>query len=550
MPPFRHTLHAPPAEQISTPEYIRTMERIFTPDAFRDPEQLDELKEVAQHPTELVPYTLLSLHFKAPGMFGIRLMQREPGPGLFVQRALSDADREGLVWTPMLDLVARHALWSEPTHGPALLGEGAPSPQARIAPLATWIAAQESVEALDPFLTFRSPAARSLALEHARVLTPARLIALLDRPVDLSAVIRNPHLSTECCHAISEWAWGAQRKAAAAMTSAQSGHSHAAETAWRAALLALLEDLARRPSGLSAQVRTAMLGAERGWRMADFDSQRILAADRAATLDDLVQFADMMAEEAAPELLAHPLGGSDEVWAALKAKRGRFVRIAAVVLQKCPHLPAERVKDAVESASFSQFVLLAAICHPNAGPAIWEHALKDTSPTVREALAADKRARHHAPVRSALMRSVNLHILGKLIRDCDQAEYPRLFRSLAKVNPRTALRELRDRPIPPGTRIPRADLLPLFTQLSAEARTDSLRILAKLEEAERAAPELAEVQDQAVSEVEGGVVDEAEPEVERPAPAAPGLEAALPAQRSAAPSATVPAAAVARRGAR
>lgn len=103
-----------------------------------------------------------------------------------VTRALSDADAEGVTWTPVLDALAGSSAW------PSEATKGLPSPADRVEGLAPWLRMTDDRKAVQSLLTFRYPGIFAQVLEHCQVLTTEEMFRLVQTPHLVRRLRLNP----------------------------------------------------------------------------------------------------------------------------------------------------------------------------------------------------------------------------------------------------------------------------------------------------------------------------------------------------------------------
>lgn len=183
--PFRTQLITASAEDVATANatvdpaigdgFLPTAEEARRVAAWTGANAADHARHWARHPDEAIVVLAAVTH--------VRDFSAEDRAA-FVERALEDAAREGVAWTPVLDRLAAHQVWPGVSRIPAhVLPErirNLTRPQAQVERLIPWLESEATAEELDEFLKFRAEQAWKLAARHARDLRTDQVGEMLE----------------------------------------------------------------------------------------------------------------------------------------------------------------------------------------------------------------------------------------------------------------------------------------------------------------------------------------------------------------------------------
>lgn len=155
--------------------------------------------------------------------------------------------------------------------------------------------------------------------------------------------------------------------------------------------------------------------------------------------------------------------------------------VAAERLAKDQRTPHWLLDVLLKTHRWDRPVVEAVARHPNADlPLLRECVHMVSHQSVRAALAERTEARTDPEIRNELKESRAPEILTLLLAEASAQEYPALLRRLAKTSPQAAYWVLTSSPLPPGTRLPRTDLLPLLRTGSGVSSPDAIALLGRL----------------------------------------------------------------------
>lgn len=196
--PYRHHLHG-----TSDPETVKLLSRLLVPRSVGD--SPSDLAEVIDTASELVlwhlarelrntdpqaPYANTTFSFRSRDDW-IRATTR------LLTRVLREADEEGVLWTPVLDILSDTAAWTfAADHGPRL-GFPVPTFQKRAELLISWVSEVTDPEALFGLLDFRADAVHAIVAGHARAMSADIVRRLHPTPAIAQRLVQNPALDAD-----------------------------------------------------------------------------------------------------------------------------------------------------------------------------------------------------------------------------------------------------------------------------------------------------------------------------------------------------------------
>lgn len=539
--PFRHEIHVPPPavvrqavdEQRATG--ARALERVE-----------DALERIAgtklahasrartwgEHPDERVPMAMLEAHRTR------RILGRR-GAGLaapLVNAAMARAEREGVVWTPILDRAARIGVWSTYSGARASSKEWAGL-------MADWVRKQSEPAQLRELLEFGAEVVWSLVARQARVLDGGMFERILRRPGGAAVLAENPALSDEQVERMAHWVLE--------QVEGWSVRSTQPESRTLSTLTTLLGQRGWTPSGEFRKALTELARDDGDWARRSQALKCLLALGGHVSVET---FLEIGSEQPLPADIADALVrriGMDQREPLLRLARqtpdGQMFRTIAagdlrqvdevarralaseqdetVALMLAPDVRPKHADEAFrtlvlrymeESRAYHdhgarlgwgrlfrraftprQLLVLyrlvegdndkvsALIKHEHAGPELWrEIARSNSRPLVRLALAEDQRARQDPEVRSILLSSNAVDVVAALACDGRADEVAGLLTKLSEREDErlfSILRELSDEAL---VRLDPALLTPWLRSSDRDARAEAILLLGRMRSSE------------------------------------------------------------------
>lgn len=374
---------------------------------------------------------------------------------MMMVRVLTDALREGALWTPLLDLALERGIldtarsmprrsWSdleERDPRPPEIGPGE-TPQER---LEAWI--QDDVDPAHAVALAEGTRARSIRrmiAERANPLAPELLEALL-RKGEVLGVVENPVLSDEQAMRLKEAAFARLRQAA-------KGGSRSSVPVH----LRFISDDFQASSVLQTLISRGFEWLERD---RDEMFEMLVPSKPQKTGWDRREISGTVSRQVAWRVLRHEGSGAHTSdWILRLYERVRHE----------PDLVLELVRDEATDAHAARTIL------------------SDTRVRrVRRHLAHDERFHSDPVIRDTLSSSRSMPVLKGLVESAEEAEeYRTLFRRLAEVDPLGALKHLEQ--MGPGEEraawLRQEDLAPLLANGSRDVRLRSIQVLAEQRE--------------------------------------------------------------------
>lgn len=349
---------------------------------------------------------------------------------LLYDRAIREANAEGLAWTPVLDALSEKS-WppsqafmvssaSRMDVGPL---EPHEHPHERINPLRRWLRAQTDPREIEKLLEFGYVAIHEMVALESPVLDEALIDQLLQMQVRL------------------------------------------------ASFLARNEDL---PSHLVVYLRDRLMGVmdpSSGVRFNAYDpahSALVLLDDGRDTFDD--SHLDKLLEWC---LTFRSIdSGNPYLETLLRVKRGAGVgRLQAIF-------------DRVNKKSPSGYFLTRLLSNPSATPDFWLHVLTSSSLfAVREWLSGNETAVRDDRIRAVLGTSSSISVLKEVACQGTPDEFSRIYHRVVKADSREAVRLVEKADLEPLSGLSREDLVPLLTDPDSAVRQRAIFALSRLEQA-------------------------------------------------------------------
>jgi hypothetical protein len=432
----------------------------------------DELRQLVRHPDERVP---LALAEHRAGAIAARHL--DVRLALYF-RAIQDATRAGLVWTPLLDVLAATRLWpsgalAEERDRHAASGAVAPvlDLSERVVLVAAWVAAQADPDCAVPTLATRyAPLAIAVSRAVQRV-TPAVARALLVRdPASAPSVAGRRDLTPDGAETLAAWAvarWTAAVPDALALRTLH-------------ALDARPEGL--RPSAVAEVVEHAVSGGRRAGEAVEL-ALGLRSLDGPTVESLLPVVLHRSSTQSLLRLLQHPAITPARLEAAWSRAVGRRAGLVDLILATPNVAPGVLHLVLSEVAQDDLGRRTALVQHPAAGPAVWR-AIAATAgdPALLAALVARQGPRRDAGVRARLAEAplAPLASLTKALRDSqgDAGTWRPLFLAVCARDLAMAARVLVDT-VPPTGCLYADDLLPLLASTRGTVRDAALHALAQ-----------------------------------------------------------------------
>lgn len=377
-----------------------------------------------EHPDERVPCALMqNRRSKKPWGIGARAYDRgKLVRDTLYQRAMDEAERDGVVWTQMLDTLASRRLWpyvnyqgqsytfapqtNRPTR--ALI-----SPYDQAAKLIPWIEAQTDPALIHPLLNFGFDRIAELVARHTACLDDSLLDRLLKQWRLGRDIARNRFLTDAQVRKLIDWA---------------------------------LELLKSKPASVYSRrdyEHSARYGADTLVALHE-PGHRIDAATRDALMD-MVK----------PKPTKYRYGYSN-----------RYIEIstseaALSALLGLEDLEPERLLALYETLKGEQDHVMSIIKHPAATVEIWRHVATTSGFfPVREYLSKQPAALEDETIRASLAKSSSASVLAGLAFDASPDEFAKYFRLILRRDASEAFRILQ-RDGFDTSKVPLAEIIPM-----------------------------------------------------------------------------------------
>jgi len=483
--PFR--LHLTGGEALETEEAFNLL-RTAVVDRYRSRHDQEDLldaerKEFAKHPSEMVRW--LVIRGQATAMRGDFETNRR-----MVTRAIAEAGRENVAWTPLLDTMVTEGLWPDKDGFSHSFyqdeGNGIPSPAEwlRGSSLEAWVSQATDPSELARVLGFKAPAVWDMVARHGRVLTEEQVEWLLDQGGSgtASALWENPSVG------------GNGRDRVVVHFFRQ--YMNTDEGPWKSLCLARLRRAAaedclpevvldeivaianccRSPyrwSGPSARTEAddqALLRVV--LESPSINLQSIQAISKAG--DGRTRFGAVCSPNATAEFWDEMLAEPDakEWLKAIYEPGWRLFHPSESLIDRLleeDDLPVMTAASLVSSRHISVRQLRRV-------------ARRWSNVEVREALAANTEARDDPEVREMILASRSPRVANQMIDYCTAEEFRPMFRLLARYDVEEAARGLHK--VPDGAGLKPEDLIPLIKAEDQQVRLAAIVFLGRTEERE------------------------------------------------------------------
>jgi hypothetical protein len=487
-PGFRSYLMRPSPRSRAARQALQDLQRLVRREHRSDP---DLLERILQSPDETLPWLLIQQepHLAKPeyNVFDEKEVEwLKDVRGRLCQRAAADLKKEGLCWSPLVDLLETRGAWAEAAHDDSTL----PQPDDLLHPMQEWIRTRERPRELNEWLGFESALVAEITAKDARVITPKLAERLLRSPTALANLNLNTHLPERTRAFLFASAWPEFKRQRA--EAEQHGFPHRPDL--RAILLRTLSAMVPAgrplPAGVKAEMMEEVLRPLKGEKWMQIQ-QRSLRDRIIRTLAEVGRLSagdmDILCEHYSGEettlvaLVQHPLTGHARQVELLRATQYPGYKVWDHLLDN-PLLDEAHLDRARESRTYDSAGLIRIAEHPNATPALWVRIARGSlGDRVHLHMAGEARFRDHPELRPLLLASPHPRALALLLASATAEEWPSLFRSLAEKDPKVALGILESAARPANARLQKADLLPLMRSDSQEVRLGAIRHLAALE---------------------------------------------------------------------
>jgi hypothetical protein len=530
--PVRTTLRPAPLHVQQSPEYLSLL-RSLTLDT--GPALVQSLEHAAEHPCEVIQLLAVGRfdqerakeHGGSRGGEGAAYLTARDAAHRLQERALAQADEEGVLWTPLLDELLRTGKdyftgeWRETVLAERQARGVAPDVRSQANRLPGLIRTIRDPQAIDTLLaSFRSRGVRGHIAQHARCLNRAHYEMLLGAHSEMLA--SNTHLPEELKHDLAERAirgWldpelstdpkntrgAATRGRPGAKPSAGSTNAPGAESeidregppalhpesAPRSALHALL---LRSPLVVTHVMGERIYAAAQATRNKDTADERIslLVEFKDARLEWLECAARIGQEFTLERVLGHDRA-TDECIRIILSERGKAgIGAARSILSqrsRQPRLSADRIWMILRGLPFEQAeTVIFALRLPNATPEMQQWAIErypDAGPdyawqNLWDEFADSLRGRTDPEFRRTLLNKVRPGKLVEMLPALGADEYVQILTRLVKRDELEAARALRERPVPDGVRLPDALLERMLTSEEGELRLAAIAAAGQL----------------------------------------------------------------------
>lgn len=444
-PPFRTYLRAPEPKSDVGRLQARTsaLEKIIQ----NTPLALEEMIELIRHSDEDILWLLWKLRGHElrwePGLKKIRKA--------LCDRAIADAKAEGVVWTPVIDVLAYHYTFQQvalETEGsveawdmPHIEDRGDIEVDSKLAlRLASWIREQTDPTALHPLLQFHAPAMRQVLAREMRVADEGLLNELESAGEFITIPLaQNQHLQ----NILAERWWRMYQKGK---------KKHKEDQRYRAGrLLAILSE---KGTGLPIEVRNEILAHLRR-------NRNKTAANELVEL--ILREKDPLTAEGMKSLV--PFLSVTEM-----SKLALSGRLDTAALRLVIEKPSVAFELSTRKETPPELLALIFAQHPRSAKIVNEIAFHPHTPleTLREIaqssrrlpwamrlIAARENARKDPVIRSILIKVKSGHVAYHMLPEANAQEYPSLLQRIARdLGPARAIECLESYPPPKGTQIP------------------------------------------------------------------------------------------------
>ena len=485
--PFRAAFHtlSVPAPQPGVDAAAERVEDIVE-DAHTATEADARLRSWINHHDERVPLALIS------GTLCSWLAQHENWALHLYARAMRDADRDGVCWTPLLDRLAVAGVW--PTQkGRVVLGGKVsvvhPLPVAQvIEPLRRWLREQTDGSALAPLAAFHATPVRALVQSRLAVIP-----AVASFTGDYGSSSRTETSRANTPHVVTPQAPdGTSTEAAVAPvvvpTSKERPTTPPATAYATTPAAAPIAASAATPSTPATAAPVVAQPSVAPPQTASSTPHAAYAGIGPHGVSSLAETRDQAAQGAAPALpeprytpeqvsglmtvAAQAAGRTDE------AQVRPEIRKAINTLIEYKSLPSEKLYSLYSACRLVKTWVVRIVAHVSATIELWRAALRDNNwIEVREAIVRSSVARRDSVIRLILSRCGSSDVLCALCLDGDMPDVPQIARRVRAVNPRGLLDALLAAARTTGLRLTAADLSPLVHHDDPEVRQRALSLL-------------------------------------------------------------------------
>ncbi len=415
------------------------------------------------HGDERVPLALIE------GALAAWLIRSEHWALHLYARAMRDAERDEVCWTPLLDRMAVLGLWPS-QKGRVVLGGKVtvvtPHPASQVLdPLRRWLRDQTDGAAFAPLAVFHASPVRALVQSRLAVL-PA--VASFTGEYPSHRVETTPAEQRVTHAALIDLAPSAVTPSVVAPSvvapSVVAPHvMPPTPTAAIPPLQAALADVAFGPHGVADHAATAHEHAATnnpGHHPAHQTPPRVEPKYTPAQVTGLMAMA------------SKATGWSTE--AEVKPE----IRRAVNVLIEYRALPSESLYSLYSACRKVKSWVVRIVAHVSATIELWRAALRDNNwLEVRESIVKSRTARRDSVIRLILSRCGSADVLCALCLDGDLPDVPQIARRVLRVDPKGLLGALREAAGTTGLRLAASDLLPLVRHEDAEVRQGAVSLL-------------------------------------------------------------------------
>lgn len=469
---------------------------------------LPDLPEIIETANELVLWELVGLlRDESPDLYNVgafpSAFSRLRLVAKLIDRAIRDADAEGVIWTPILDVLAETQSWFDITAQRQHLQDVAvPTPKERAQRLVPWISNATDPAALRGLARFRSSVILTLLAQHAPVFDEETLSSLPHFPWLANVLVTNPAFDAKAAQFLIRRAYEAWKESQAEATNPHSVNQHDL-VQWRGNfLLMLLKEGHPLPPDIRADILDLI--QQRPSDGALWLTQFLLS-DPSTPMEILRQVPDSLLDAVASSALAHP-NCPPETWERL-ANNNHDLDSALQRYQLPPERLARVYERCLQSGRNPR--ILAGIAHQqNATPEMWLAALANQDPSERGkilvALASNPKARQQPDIRAALLASVGaaapaarghakkgsalerglaIEVITQLLEDRRPEEFEPLMLSYYRRDSNAALDHLQKDGIPAGAPFPTRLFARILGSRNNQHRLSAITMLAELKAA-------------------------------------------------------------------
>lgn len=427
-----------------------------------------EFERWASHPDERVPAALI-------GQGGQHLELSWHVRRLLLDRAWTDAQDEGVLWTPLLDMLSSHAVW--PQARVSMPGFSLPKSDYEyrvglmtvddaLEAFAPWLAEDASAQDVRALLRFRDSRLWPVLARHARELDDEMFRIVLEHGSTVKEAVNNERLVRERFPGFMDF-----------MEARLTDEDVSISAVEQERVLAELIDTAG-GERFSRDIEPRLLQLAAGSRYRSV-AKNLLTEDERTTTDTLRQMLeDTRYESEALPILKHP-HATPALWCEYFQRED--TGDMAVRCAKNSLTSEDRLDAVLEARPEDRNVVEALVGNPSTSLATLEKITESVSIfSIRLAIAEREDARRHAPIRDDLARRTTSAQLLTVLADDPEVPgdaFRDIFRQLANADASAAAAVLGRRMKREPVRLPPSSLVPLLSSDDGAVREVGLRAM-------------------------------------------------------------------------